>query len=97
MAHLDCHRGHLPRPNRAYLPVASLTSLLKQAASPLSVPEMSDIRKGHRHLPLVGRGDHFGIAHRTTRLNGCDSSRFRRRYQTIRKRKKSITANYAAF
>ena len=58
--------------------------------------EMPRAGERHRHAVFVRRRDDFRVAHGTTRLDRRGRACFRRSNQTVRERKKSIAANYAA-
>ena len=58
-----------------------------------SMPEMPCAGEGHRHAPLVGGLDDFLVAHGAAGLNRRCRPRFRRRNQSVRKRKERIAAN----
>jgi hypothetical protein len=59
------------------------------------VLKVPNARADHRKIPLVGRGDHFGIFYRTTRLNGTRGARFGRGDQSIGEREERIAADGA--
>ena len=61
------------------------------------MPKMADTSEDHRHLALVGSGDHFFIANRSARLNGAGRAGVSGRDESIRKREKGITGDGAAF
>src|SRR3569833_2870540 len=57
---------------------------------------MTGSREGHGQVALVGGSDDFGIAHRSTGLNGGGGAGFGGGDQSIRKREKSVAAHYTA-
>ena len=59
-----------------------------------SVAKMPQTRKHHRQTVFVGRGDHFVVAHRTTRLNHRRDAGGRRRVDPVAKRKKRIRRHH---
>src|SRR5258707_94001 len=68
---LDAVGTRSPSPElnmRLYLPFPQKCSIY-----PLSVPEVPDTRKRHRHTKPVGCGDYFRVTDRSPRLNdrGC--------------------------
>src|SRR5207249_12267401 len=58
---------------------------------------MADTSEDHRHLVLVGSGNHFLIANRSARLNGAGRASVSGRDESIWKREKGITCDGAAF
>src|SRR5215472_18918561 len=55
-----------------------------------SMAEVPHSREDHRDASLVGRGDHFGVAHATTRLDDCNSAVVGHDIEPVAKGKESI-------
>src|SRR3954447_1349616 len=64
---------------------------------PLSMPEMTHSRKGHRQIVGVCRRDHLRVPYRTPWLNCRSGASLRGRHQTVCEREECITADHTSF
>jgi hypothetical protein len=60
------------------------------------VAEHSHAREGHSEAKLVGRLDHFAVAHRAARLDDRRGARFRRLDQAVGEREEGFRGAGAA-
>src|ERR1700727_130930 len=67
-----------------------IISTISPKCSILSMPEVPDAGKNHRHSKPVCRLDHLGVADRTPRLNDRRSACLGNGFKTIREGEKSV-------
>src|SRR6185437_1814176 len=77
-------------------PCPSLAVTTSPDLLPASMSEMAHAGEHHRHVVLVGGGDHLGIAHRTTRLDHRADAGGRGRVDAVAEREEGVAGHHRA-